>query len=54
MTIRPGDQLTPDVLRDVADWAATRPAVTADKTLPLHPYTRAVLDAIIEEAKRLK
>jgi hypothetical protein len=48
ISIRPGPALTPEVLHSTAEWAASR------GTGILHPYTQALMEAIIGEVRRSK
>ena len=48
VSIRPGLALTPEVLHDTAEWASSR------GTDVLHPYTQALMEAIIGEVRRAK
>ena len=48
VSIRPGLALTPEVLRGTAEWASSR------GTGVLHPYTQALMEAIIGEVRRSK
>jgi len=48
VSIRPGLALTPEVLHSTAEWAASR------GTGVLHPYTQALMEAIIGEVRRSK
>lgn len=48
VSIRPGLALTPEVLHSTAEWAASR------GTGILHPYTQALMEAIIGEVRRSK
>jgi hypothetical protein len=52
VSIRPGVELTPEVQQAIRAWAGTRPGALADPAAPMHPYTRAIWEAIISEAKR--
>lgn len=52
VSIRPGLELTPEVQQAIRAWAATRPGALADPSAPMHRYTRAVWEAIINEVKR--
>ena len=46
--IRPGLELTPEVLQVTAEWASSR------GTGVLHPYTQALMEAILGEVRRSK
>ncbi|MFY0538228.1 hypothetical protein [Nannocystis pusilla] len=48
VSIRPGEALTPDVLKSLENWAGTRGTNT------IHEYTQALLDAIVDSVKRPK
>ena len=48
VSIRPGLALTPEVLHSTAEWASSR------GTGVLHPYTQALMEAIIGEVRRSK
>jgi hypothetical protein len=52
VSLRPGAELTPEVQQAIRDWAATRLGALADPSAPMHPYTRTIWDAIIDEVKR--
>lgn len=48
VSIRPGFELTPEVLQVTPEWAASR------GTGVTHPYTQALMDAVIGEIRRSK
>jgi len=48
VSVRPGAELTADVVKAIEDWAATR------GTGGVHPYTQSLLDAIVETVRRPK